>query len=328
MSRLLIVKTSSLGDVIHNLPIIADIRVHFPDMQIDWLVEESFADVPRLHPGVDKVISVAVRRWRKNLFSKVTWSEIAALKQNLRQQNYDFVLDTQGLLKSAILSTFSGAPIHGHDRASAREPFAACFYKHKHPVARDQHAVVRNRQLAALALGYAIPDTPPDYGIQAGNTELPVTLSTDYIVGLHGTSRDSKLWPVENWIALGQHLSGQNLQLLLPWGNEVEHNRATKIAQSVAQAMVLPKLGLNDLAAILAGAKAAVGVDTGLAHLAVALKVPTVAIYTDTNPRLTGLYHGLDSVAINSGGRSQMPTPETVIEALKINVKFDLPSQL
>jgi heptosyltransferase-1 len=319
--RLLIVKTSSLGDVIHNLPVIADIRAHFPDMEIDWVVEESFADIPKLHPAVNAVIPVAMRRWRRALFSKNTWAKIGDCKRKLKAKSYDLVLDTQGLIKSAVIGSFARGTKHGQDKNSAREPIAACFYQHKHTIPWGEHAVVRNRQLVALALGYPTPITPPDYSIQAAKTKPPIKLPATYIVGLHGTSRASKLWPVENWIALGRHLSEQGLQLLLPWGNEVEHRRATTIAASLPQAVVLPKLGLNELAAVLAKAKAVVGVDTGLAHLAVALKVPTVAIYTDTDPSLTGLYPGLNSKAINLGGCSQMPAPEKVIEALNtINV--------
>ncbi len=314
--RLLIVKTSSLGDVIHNLPIIADIRAHFPDIQFGWVVEESFADIPRLHPAIRSIITVAMRRWRRALFSRITWKEIAACKRELGAKPYDMVLDTQGLLKSAVIGSFAHGARHGQDKNSAREPLAACFYQHKHAVPRGTHAVVRNRQLAALALGYPVPTTAPDYGIQVIQTKLPVKLPAAYIVGLHGTSRASKLWPTQHWVALGKHLSGQDLSLLLPWGNEEEHKRAKEIAANVPQAIVLPKLSLSQLATVLAGAKAVVGVDTGLAHLAVALKTPTVAIYTDTDPSLTGLYPGLDSAAINLGGRSQMPTPEAVIQAL------------
>jgi len=314
--RLLIVKTSSLGDVIHNLPIIADIRAHFPDMEIDWVVEEGFADIPKLHPAVNTVIPVAMRRWRKAVFSKLTWAEIAVSKYKIKAKSYDLVLDTQGLLKSAVIGRFARGAKHGQDKNSAREPLAACFYQHKHNVPQGEHAVVRNRQLAALALGYPVPIMPPDYGIQAAKAKLPTKFPAAYIVGLHGTSRASKLWPAQNWVALGQSLSEQKLALLLPWGNDAEHARAVAIAAGVPQVVVLPRLGLNALAVVISKAKAVVGVDTGLAHLAVALKVPTVAIYTDTDPSLTGLYPGLNSAAINLGGRSQMPTPATVIEAL------------
>ncbi len=316
MPRLLIVKTSSLGDVIHNLPIIADIRAHFPDMQIDWVVEENFIDIPHLHPAVNSVIPVAMRRWRHALFSKNTWAEIASCKEELEAESYDVVLDTQGLLKSAVIGSFAHGARHGQDKNSAREPIATCFYRHKHNVPWDAHAVVRNRQLAALALGYPAPITPPDYGIQAAKARLPVKFPVAYIVGLHGTSRASKLWPAQNWVALGQYLFKQGLHLLLPWGNEAEHARAIAIAAGVPQAVVLPKLGLNELAALLSKAKAVVGVDTGLAHLAVALKTPTVAIYTDTEPSLTGLFPGLNAAAINLGGLSQIPSPGAVVQAL------------
>ena len=318
MPRLLLVKTSSLGDVIHNLPIIADICAHFPEAQIDWVVEENFADIPRLHPAVTSVIPVAIRRWRRALLSASTWREIAACKRKLQAESYDLVLDTQGLLKSAVISRFAHGILHGQDGQSAREPIAACLYQQKHAIPRRQHAVVRNRELAALALGYPVPATPPDYGIQAQNINiaLPFQLPTPYIVGLHGTSRDSKLWPIAHWVVLGKYLSEQGLSLLLPWGNSSEYQRAQTIAASVPQALVLPRLGLSELAAVLAGAKAAVGVDTGLVHFAVALKLPTVAIYTDTDPSLTGVHPGAGSSAINLGGKATIPSPDQVIETL------------
>lgn len=314
MPRMLIVKTSSLGDVIHNLPIIADIRAHHPDMQFDWVVEEGFADIPRLHPAVSEVIPVAIRRWRRHLTDRAIWDEIAALRRRLREQTYDYVLDTQGLLKSALIASQANGATHGQDRASAREPLASLFYNHKHAVRRGQHAVARNRMLAALALGYPMPDTPPDYGIHSAPPAA--TLPSPYVVGLHATSRDSKLWPVEHWIALGQALSADGLHLLLPWGNDPEYRRAREIAAEVPMATVLPHMRLSWLAGVLGGAQAAVGVDTGLVHLAAALGVPTVAIYTDTNPQLTGVCAGT-APATNLGGIAQTPTPEAVLNALK-----------
>jgi heptosyltransferase I len=317
MPRLLIVKTSSLGDVIHNLPILADIRAHHPDMRFDWVVEEGFADLPALHPAVDAVIPVAVRRWRRRLWAPSTWREMASTRKKLRQQRYDFVLDTQGLLKSALIASQARGPLHGQDGASAREPLAALFYGEKHAVARGRHAVARNRQLAAQALGYALPDTPPDYGIQARPLAPDVTLPLPYVVGLHATSRASKLWPIGHWIELGQRLSTQGLNMLLPWGNESEHQRAVSIAANVPQAVVLPRMRLSELASVLAGAQAAIGVDTGLVHLAVALGVPTVAIYTDTDPALTGVCAGSGHAA-NLGGIGQVPDVPAVLDALKI----------
>ncbi len=314
MLKLLIVKTSSLGDIVHNLPIIADIRVHYPDIEIDWLVEASFADIPKLHPAVNHVISVSFRRWRKSLFSKQTWQEINALRQQLSSRHYDIVLDTQSLLKSALFTLFTHGNKHGFDSDSAREPLASIFYNTKHRVSRSQQAVALNRALAAKAFNYEMPDTRPDYGIQA-QSQLGVVPPGPYVMGLHGTSRDSKLWPVDHWIKLGELLSKQQLQLLLPWGSEAELNRAQQIASKLTNATVLPKLSIALLTTLLSHAKAAIGVDTGLSHLAAALNIPTIAIYTDTNPQLTGITAGAFSLAINIGDINQTPTVEEVFQA-------------
>ncbi len=315
MPRLLIVKTSSLGDVIHNLPVIADLHAHVPELVIDWVVEESFADILALHPGVAEVIPVAVRRWRKSLFARATRSEIAAFRKKLSGQRYDYVLDTQGLLKSAVIAAAAHGVRHGQDWNSAREPLASLFYNHCHAVARGQHAVNRNRQLAAAALGYTLDNAIPDYGIPRAATRY-LGLPPRYVVCLHGTSRDSKLWPVAEWVALGLALNAKKVPLVLPWGSEVERLRAEQIAAAVPQAVVLPRLRLADLATVLSGAEAAVGVDTGLIHLATALDVPTVAIYTDTDPVLTGVLGGGRARYVNLGGVGKIPPAQQVLVAI------------
>ncbi|MFA7351130.1 MAG: lipopolysaccharide heptosyltransferase I [Methylotenera sp.] len=323
MLKLLIVKTSSLGDVVHNLPIINDILSHYPDTEIDWVVEAGFADIPKLHPAVKRVIPVAIRRWRKAIFTRNTWSEIKVAKQQLSQQRYDIVLDTQGLLKSALLTHWSQGKKHGYDKNSAREPLASYFYDTTHQVSRAEHAVARNRTLAALALGYAIPSGLPDYGITAAK-QSQLALNTPYIVGLHGTSRDSKLWPTEYWIALGNKLAELKIELRLPWASEAELKRAERIASALSNATVLPKLTISQLASIIGQAKATIGVDTGLSHLATALGIPTIAIYTDTNPALTGVYAGAQAPAINLGNIGTIPSVEDVTIALKkiLNTNF------
>jgi len=316
MLKLLIVKTSSLGDVIHNLPIIHDILTHYPEAKIDWVVEESFADIPKLHPGVNRVIPVALRRWRKALFSKNTWAEIKAAKRSIGQQPYDVILDTQGLIKSGLITAMSHGHKHGFDKNSAREPLASHFYRTSHLVARNQHAVARIRTLATLTFGYTIPTDLPNYGITA-SAQSGLSLNTPYIVGLHGSSRDSKLWPVSHWITLGTELAKLNLQLVLPWASAAEFERAQQIASALNNAIVLPKQSIAQLATIISQAQAAVGVDTGLSHLSVALSIPTVAIYTDTNPALTGVYAGAHAPAINLGNIHQIPEPAQVTDALK-----------
>ena len=316
MLKLLIVKTSSLGDVIHNLPIIADIRAHYSEIEIDWLVEASFADIPTLHPAVNEVIPVAMRRWRKALFSKTTWQEIKTVKQRLAQKHYDIVLDTQGLLKSGLMTYFSHGNKHGYDKDSAREGISSYFYNTTHSVSRGQHAVARNRALAALAFGYAIPKNLPDYGISA-LAPIDVTLSKPYVIGLHGTSRDSKLWPTRLWIALGNALAERQLHLVLPWASTAEFERAQLIVNTLKNATVLPQLSIAQLASVISQSQAAIGVDTGLSHLAAALNVPTVAIYTDTNPALTGVCAGAYAPAVNLGSIGQVPSVKEVLIALE-----------
>ncbi len=324
MNRILIVKTSSLGDVIHNLPVINDIKAHYPHVSIDWIVEESFADIPRLHNGVNKIFVVAIRRWRKKLFSKKTWQEMSEFKHSIASQlPYDLILDTQGLIKSALIASFAIGNKHGMDKQSAREPLASYFYKKKYHVPRAQHAVKRNRALAAMACGYTIPNDAPDYGIKkhgiansVDESSVDLGLKKPYIVGLHGTSRDSKLWPIDHWVTLGKTLAQQNLTLALPWASSAEYQRALQIADSLANVMVLPKQTIAQLAQIISQAAATIGVDTGLSHLATALNIPTIAIYTDTNPELTGVYPGRYAPAKNIGGIAQIPSSKEVLAAL------------
>lgn len=329
MKRILLVKTSSLGDVIHCLPVVNDILQHVPNAQIDWVVEESFADIPRMHPQVKNVFTVAFRRWKRNIFAKKTWAEIAEFKKLIKQNQYDAIIDCQGLLKSALITKQANGVKHGYDKNSIREPIASKFYDKKYAISYNQHAVTRNRALCAMSLGYETPTNAPDYGINVSNSMpaermdigsqgigLDVDLNHDYVIALHGTSRDSKLWPVENWVNLGKELAKQNLNLALPWASEAELARAKLIASQLKNATVLPKLSIAELANIIANAKAAVGVDTGLSHLAAALNVPTIAIYTDTNPALTGVMGGAFKPAINLGNIDEMPSVENVMGEL------------
>lgn len=321
MQRILLIKTSSLGDVIHNLPVVNDIRAHFPNAQIDWVVEESFADIARLHPHVSQVFTVAMRRWKKQLLSKNTWAEIGEFKKLIKQNQYDAIIDTQGLLKSALITKQANGVKHGYDKNSIREPIASRFYDKIYTISYHQHAITRNRALAAMSLGYEIPKNALDYGIIPTNNSsaslIDTGLQDGYIVALHGTSRDSKLWAEKNWVDLGDELAKQNLNLALPWASETELARAIEIARQLKNAIVLPKLSIAQIASVIAKSKAAIGVDTGLSHLAAALNVPTIAIYTDTNPALTGVMAGNVAPAINLGGIAHTPSVDEVLLALR-----------
>lgn len=311
MPDVLLIKTSSMGDVLHNLPVVADIHKHIPDAHIDWVVEESFALLPALHPKVNRVIPVAMRRWRKSLWR--SRSEMQAVCHDLRARPYDLALDTQGLLKSALITRCASATRCGFDRSSAREPLASLLYDRTYSIARNLHAVERNRQLAGQALGYS-PEGTPDYGIHAPGLVLPWLPSGPYAVLLHATSRDDKLWDEPNWIALGKHLHQAGIRAVLPWGNEKEKARSEHLSLAIPEAINTPRIDLNEAAAMLGHARAVIGVDTGLSHLAAALGVPTIGIYTATDPGLTGLYAGTH--AVNLGGAGTPPAVSAVIEAL------------
>lgn len=306
--RILLVKTSSLGDVIHNLPVVTDLRTHFPDVSIDWVVEEVFAEIPRLHPGVLRVLPVALRRWRKSLLSPATWREMGAFRGTLQEKSYDLVIDTQGLLKSALITRMAKGKRCGYTAAAAREPLAARFYDARFDVPQELHAVQRNRQLAALAAGYAA--TPaPDYGIAV--SPAPTFLQSALL--LTATSRDDKLWPEERWIEAGQALHGRGLTCLLPAGSATERERAARIAQAVPGAIALPPMRLAELATQLAAARIVIGVDTGLVHLAAALGRPVLALFSASDPALTGVL--ASTPAINLGRRGQPPSVGDVLAA-------------
>ncbi len=286
--RVLLIKTSSLGDVVHTLPALTDAARAIPGIQFDWVVEEGFAEIPAWHPAVAQVIPVAIRRWRKHLWQTFKSGEWKRFKQRLGETRYDPVIDAQGLLKSAWLTRYVNAPIAGLDRDSAREPLASRFYDRAYAVPKEQHALERTRQLFAQALGYALPDSIGDYGLNRAQLADPAPLP--YLLFLHGTTWPSKHWPEAEWRALAEQMSSQGWAIRLPWGNETEKARAERIATGIENAAVLPKLNLAGVAKVIAGASACVAVDTGLGHLAAALDVPSISLYGPTLPGRVGAY--------------------------------------
>lgn len=315
--KILLVRLSSMGDLIHTLPAITDLAQHRPDVELHWLCERGFADIARLHPFVQQIHTMAWRTWRKRLFQAATWQEMRQLKRDLLAQKFDAVLDSQSLLKSAAFARWANAPIWGLDKNSARESWAAHFYAQTFAVKKGEDAVWRNRQLFAQAFGYEMKGLP-NFGVRVPQdfsgclNDLPA----QYYVALHATSRDSKLWAVENWLALlGQIHMNDPVPIFLPWGNETEKQRATYLAQRLPFAVVCPKLSLLQAAQLLAGAKAVVGVDTGLLHLANALHRPLVGIYTDSDPVKTGVQSS--KISMNLGGFHQNPSVQQVFDALQ-----------
>jgi heptosyltransferase-1 len=288
--KLLIIKTSSLGDVAHMLPAITDARQQHADLIIDWVVEENFAEVPSWHPGIRRVIPLALRRWRKSPFAAHTKAEIKQFISTLKQEQYDYVLDTQGLLKSALIACLSRGVRYGYGWHSIREPLASLCYQHRANVSRQQHAVTRNRLLTAAALGYTIDGMPLAYGIALTTFPNPtVELPEKYIVALHGTSRPTKEWAETHWQMLIQTLAERGIHTLLPWGNVRERERAERLAQQQPYAQVLPRCGLGELAYLLQHTQGVIGMDTGLMHIAAALDQRGLALYPVTAPELTGV---------------------------------------
>jgi heptosyltransferase-1 len=287
--RVLVVKTSSMGDVIHTLPALTDARKQIPGITFDWVVEEAFSEVPHWHPAVDEVIPVAIRRWRKQIWRTIGSNEWHRFKTRLRQNHYDVVIDCQGLLKSAWIGKLINAPMAGYHRQSVREPLASWFYAQKHRISKEMHAVERIRQLFSSVLAYDVPYQAGDYGL-ALNLPAAAADNSAYVVFLHASAREEKLYPVNAWRNLARKLVADGYGVKLPWGSLPELVRAREIAEDIDGVEILPKTSLRDVAAVLHHAEAVVAVDTGLGHLAAALNVPTLSLYGPTRVELIGTY--------------------------------------
>jgi heptosyltransferase-1 len=311
----LVVKTSSMGDVVHALPAASDMLRAIPGLQLDWLVEASFAAIPKMHPGIRRVLPMSWRKWRRQLFDRGTRDAIAALRAELKREPYDLVLDLQGLLKSALWARQARGPVAGYDRASAREPLASWLYQRTAPVSQELHAVERCRRLAAAHLGYALPQTPPDFGLRPPAAGwLP---RGRYAVLIPNASRPEKLWPERRWAAVGQRLKDKGWLPVVLWGSEAEQTLAERIAAS-CEGDVPPFLKVGEAAALLAGAQHVVGLDTGFTHIAAALGRPTLGIYCDHEPGLAGLTGGGQGVPVDSlGGKGQVPGQNEVMSLLE-----------
>jgi len=317
MSDVLFIKTSSLGDVIHQMPAVTELRRNRPSARIAWVVEEAFAPLVRLSPAVDTVIAVNSRAWRHRPLRPSTWREAADFLTALRARAYDEIVDTQGLARTALIAKLAHGRRHGYDAESVREKPASWLYDVHHHVDRGLHAIARNRLLSAQALGYAL-DGILDYGLDraalAGGA-LTGAAPAPYAIMLHATARPEKEWPEAAWIEVGRRLSARGVELLLPYGTAREQERGTRIAAALPNARLPARAPLDAVARLIAGASFVVGVDTGLLHLAAALAVPLVAIFVGSEPGLTGP-KGTGPIAV-LGGRNQKPSPDAVLAALE-----------
>ncbi len=287
--KVLIIKTSSMGDMIHTLPALTDASLAIPNIRFDWVAEEGFAEVPLWHKNVEQVIATGLRRWRKRPLEAIKSGELKMFIKQLRAKQYDLVIDAQASIKSAITTRITRGPYSGMDFRSVRETFANLAYQKTFRIDRQQHAIDRLRQLFAQALQYPLPNSLPDYGIDPARlAPSPIALPRRYLVFVHTASWRTKCWPEDYWIQLLSDSTRAGFEVLLPWGNEEERQRAVRIAAESSKAHVLPRLKLSEVATVLHHAAAAVCNDTGLAHMAAALNVPAVTLYGPTDPRKIG----------------------------------------
>ena len=278
--KVLLVKTSSLGDLIHTFPAITDAAGALPDLHLDWVVEEAFADVCRWHPAVGAVITAAFRRWRRRPLEGLFGGPLGDLRRAVRAERYDAVIDAQGLFKSAVIACMADGPRHGFDLRSSRESLAALAYRHRVHAPQGLHAIERLRRLFAAALGYPLPGGPPDYGLDPGIFPAPA-VPGPYLLLLHGAGWRTKLWPVERWRAIAGLADEAGYTVCAPWFDETDSRRAHALAEGQSHVHAI-KAGLNEMGALVAGAAGVVALETGFGHLAAALGRPAVTLYGPT----------------------------------------------
>ncbi len=313
-AAILVVRPSSLGDIVHALTVVADIRANRPELAIDWVAESGFVALLDLHPGLRRIVPVAMRHWRHRPFVASTWREVGTFRDSLRRDEYAVVLDLQEQVKGALIARMARGVRHGPDRSSIREPLATFLHDVHHAIDPDRHFIVRCRELAAAALGYRV-DGPPRFGLVAPAPMAGAIPDRPFVVFLHGTSRADKLWPDAHWRRLVEAFAVAGHAVVLPWGSDGERARSERYAAGVANAQVPPpRLSLPSLASLLSRAKLAVGVDTGLVHLAAALGTPTVSLFVATDPKRCGV--GLAGPSARDlGGIGAVPAPEAVESA-------------
>lgn len=321
MKKLLLVKTSSMGDLIHTFPALTDLSQHCPnEYEITWLVEESFADIAKMHPMTKEVIIFGSRRWKKHLFHRQTWQEFGAFKKALRGEKWDLIVDCQGLFKSAMMTRIAAQkgtiPTYSYSKASIRDPFAARFYQHGFSVPKGLTAIERNRQLFGKIFNYT-PTLLADFGIQHWHDTSTLTPTQSFAALIHGTSAENKEWPEEKWVEIGHWLWGKGIISILFWGNEREKARAERIAKQVQNAIVMPKVAIQEAGLILSKASLIIAVDTGFAHLANTQDRPVIGLFLGSHANYAGVIPTQNNPhAVNLGGKGQNPEVSEVIKTI------------
>jgi len=313
MSGLLVVRPSSLGDIVHALALVGDVVAHDPALAVDWVAEEAFVPLVRLDTRIRSVVPMAFRRWRDAPFAPRTWREFGGFRRALRREDYAVVLDLQEQVKGAIVTRIARGRRHGFDRHSIREPLATWFDDVHHAIARDQHFIDKSRALAAAALGYRVAGPPQWQFAPPAATNFRPPLP--YALVFHATSRTDKLWPEDRWRAMIAHFAQAGFTTLLPWGSAAEEERSRRLAAGMQTTIVPPRQTLPELASLARNADVVIGVDTGLTHLAAAMGTPTVAVFTATDASLAGVARA-GAHARDVGGNGRVPAFDEVASAL------------
>ena len=304
--RIALIKMSSMGDVIHALPVVSDIlRVH-PDATIDWVVEPPFAPLARLHGGVNELLPVALRRWRREMRLPETRAAFKRARAEMAKRHYDLILDLQGLLKSAWVGCWMHGLRAGYSSACARESLAAWVYQRRYTVDMNAHAIEKMRSLSAQALGYQAEGLPVFNLTAPPRNELAEvfpSLPNQYWVFLHATSRAEKRWPVAESVAFLRAAAKRGQSVLLPWGSPAEQAAAHDLVAQAQHGAVLPAMDLHQCASLLGHADGVVGVDTGLTHLSAALEVPTIALFAATEAWRYGPYWTEKAASMGEAGQ-------------------------
>jgi heptosyltransferase I len=278
---------SSMGDIFHTFPAVSDIKSHFPDAEIDWVVEDGFKEIVAWHPGVHDLIPIYLREWIKK-HNKKSWKEFIHWKKTLQQKSYDYIIDAQGLVKSTFIAKLAkGKEIHGYDRYSARESMSAWFYHLGHFVNKEQHAVDRTRQFFAKIFGYTLSNSL-NFGIKQNFSHLEKL--SNKLIFIIGTTWQTKLWSTEEWKKLTKIAITAGFNVEIIWGSASEKEIADEIIRNCPSARrPEQRLSITTIAEKLVTATAVIGLDTGFSHLAGALETPTIALYGPTSPLKVGL---------------------------------------
>ena len=320
--RVLIIKLTSMGDLMHALPALTDASKQIPNIEFDWVVDENFSEVPLWHPKVKSVLTTNHRSWKKNIFSTSLINELKSIKSTLNNTNYHAVIDMQNNLKSAAVSFLVKDSVHGLDKGSAREYPSHLAYKFKYKVSKENHAITRQRQLLALSLNYEFDTKDIDYGIQNDNFERPnLELPNKYLFLVHNASWPTKMWSISRWQELIQLINGEGYMAILPSGSKEEFKRAQEIASISTDALAIPAQSLNRTAYIIENAAGCICSDTGLAHLSALLGKPSVTLYSVTDEKLIGTRGNNQAHIISSDSKMDSISSQRAWEELKLLIE-------